>query len=231
MARTRQRDGQATKRNRQSNLYFRPFPLYKAGVQPTDPSRVRRRERPAPASPVAISILAGGLSTRMGRDKAALRFRGKTLLGHVRAAAKATGWPVRVIRRDLVERCGPLGGIYTALKTSEAAVEVFLACDMPFVSTELVRRLVAQLSAKRAAVFAVSGLEAGFPLVIRVDALPVIESQMEIRAFSLQKLAVALKARRVRISKVRQGELRNINTPDEWQALALKRVVNGRFSR
>ena len=70
------------------------------------------------------------------------------MLGHVRAAAKATGWPVRVIRRDLVERCGPLGGIYTALKTSEAAVEVFLACDMPFVSTELLRQLVAQLSAK-----------------------------------------------------------------------------------
>jgi molybdopterin-guanine dinucleotide biosynthesis protein A len=231
MARTRQRDGQATKRNRQSNLYFRPFLFYKAGVQPPDPFVVRRRMRPAPASPVAISILAGGLSTRMGRDKAALRFRGKTLLGHVRAAAKATGWPVRVIRRDLVERCGPLGGIYTALKTSEAAVEVFLACDMPFVSTELLRQLVAQLSAKRAAVFAVSGLDAGFPLVIRVDALPVIESQMAKRAFSLQKLASALKARRMRIPMARQAELRNINTPEEWQALALNRAVNGRISR
>lgn len=167
----------------------------------------------------------------MGRDKAALRFRGKTLLGHVRAAAKATGWPVRVIRRDLVERCGPLGGIYTALKTSRAEVEVFLACDMPFVSTELLRRMVAQLSMKRAAVFAICGQEAGFPLVIRSNALPVIQAQLEKRAFSLQKLAVVLKARRVRISKARQGELRNINTPEEWKALASDLAANERFSR
>jgi len=165
----------------------------------------------------------------MGRDKAKLLFRGKTLLGHVRAAAKATGWPVRVIRRDLVERCGPLGGIYTALKTSRADAELFLACDMPFVSAELLKRLIAQLSSKRAAVFAVSGEDAGFPFVIRANALPVIEDQMVKRAFSLQKLAAALKARRVRISKARQAELRNINTPEEWKIL--EPAANGRFSR
>ena len=152
------------------------------------------------------------------------------MLGHVRAAAKATGWPVRVIRRDLVERCGPLGGIYTALKTSRAETEVFLACDMPFVSAELLKRLVAQLSLKRAAVFAVAGEDAGFPFVIRANALSVIEDQMEKRAFSLQKLAAALKARRVRISKARQGELRNINTPEEWRALASDLAANERFS-
>lgn len=59
--------------------------------------------------PVEVFILAGGLSARMGRDKARLRLRGRTLLAWVRAAARATGWPVRVIRRDLVPRCGPLG--------------------------------------------------------------------------------------------------------------------------
>lgn len=70
---------------------------------------------------VEVVILAGGLSTRMGRDKAGVRLGRRTLLGHVRLAAAETGWPVRVIRKDLVERCGPLGGVLTGMLTSKGA--------------------------------------------------------------------------------------------------------------
>src|ERR1700691_5640250 len=89
-----------------------------------------------------ICILAGGLSTRMGRDKARLRLGGKTLLRRVRDVAAQTQWPARGIRRDLVARCGPLGGVYTALQTTSADNVLFLACDMPFVTIELVERLI-----------------------------------------------------------------------------------------
>lgn len=165
----------------------------------------------------AISILAGGLSTRMGRDKASLRFHGKTLLGHVRAVAKTTGLPVRVIRRDLVARCGPLGGIYTALKTSRADAELFLACDMPFVSLNLLQEISTKLSPSWPAAFAVVDGTAGFPFAIRKEALPLVEAQMVRGEFSLQKLALALKARRVRVPKSRQREVQNFNTPKEFR--------------
>src|SRR5688500_2993407 len=75
---------------------------------------------------VEVCILAGGLSTRMGRAKARLRLGNRTLLGWVRRNAAALGLPVRVIRRDLVRRCGPLGGIYSALKTTKAFAVLFL---------------------------------------------------------------------------------------------------------
>ena len=153
----------------------------------------------------------------MGRDKSKLRFHGKTLLGHVRAAAKSTGWPVRVIRRDLVTRCGPLGGIYTALKTSRADAELFLACDMPFVSPTLLKEIVVKLSSSRPAVFAVVDGTAGFPFAIRKEALPLVEEQMVRGEFSLQKLALVLKARRVRIPKSRRREVQNFNTPEEFR--------------
>lgn len=152
----------------------------------------------------------------MGRDKAKLRFGGKTLLGHVRTVAKATGWPVRVIRKDLVPRCGPLGGIVTALRTSRAEAELFLACDMPFVSVELLKSVVSKLSQGRRAAFGATDDGAGFPLVIRTEALPVVERQLADKVYSLQRLAAALGALRVRVSKSHQGELRNINTPEEW---------------
>ena len=178
---------------------------------------VRRPKKSGPPRvAIAISILAGGLSTRMGRDKAKLRFGRRTMLGHVRAVASELGWPVRVIRRDLVARCGPLGGIYTALRTSRADAELFLACDMPFVTLGLFRDIMAKLSPSRLAVFAVVDGTAGFPFAVQTEALPVIEQQMALGDFSLQKLAIALKARRSRIPKTRQWEVQNINTPEEW---------------
>src|SRR5881394_2977065 len=90
---------------------------------------------------IGICILAGGLSQRIGRDKARLRLGRRTLLGHVRRAAEAVGLDVRVIRKDLVPRCGPLGGIYTGLITSTHDAEVFLSCDMPFVTPDLIRKV------------------------------------------------------------------------------------------
>src|SRR5438034_10314023 len=103
-----------------------------------------------------ICILAGGRSRRMGRDKTRLRLGSKTMLGHVRAAARATGFPVRIIRRDTLPprrgpsalaglRHGPLAGIYTALKTTQGEFVLFLAADMPFISPKLIALLLAQL--------------------------------------------------------------------------------------
>ena len=61
------------------------------------------------------------------------------LAAHVRAAARASGLPVRVIRRDCVERCGPLGGVLTALMSTRREAVVFLSCDMPFFTARTIR--------------------------------------------------------------------------------------------
>lgn len=153
----------------------------------------------------------------MGREKSRLRLGGRTLLGHVRLAATSLGLPVRVIRRDLVPRCGPLGGIYTALKTSEAGAELFLACDTPFISATLLRQVVRRFRTSRGASFStVDGL-AGFPFVIEPSALPLIERQLKTKQFSLQALASSLKARLSPVPLKRRFELFNVNTPAEWE--------------
>lgn len=162
---------------------------------------------------IEVVILAGGLSTRMGRDKARLRLHGRTLLAWVRAAARATGWPVRVIRRDLVPRCGPLGGIWTGFQRSHAPRLVFLSCDMPFVTPELIRT-VAERQGK--AVFVQTEEGAGFPFVLDRECLPLIEQALAENRFSLQALAARLRAKRLRAPRSRQAELRNLNTPEEF---------------
>ena len=75
----------------------------------------------------------------MGREKARLKFRGHTLLGHARALVDEVGLPCRVIRHDAVPCCGPLGGIITALRTTKLSRVLFLPCDMPFVTSKLAR--------------------------------------------------------------------------------------------
>ena len=173
----------------------------------------------------AISILAGGLSTRMGRDKAHLRLGSKTLLEHIRREARSLGLPVRIIRRDLVPRCGPLGGIYTALKTSRTEAELFLACDMPFVSAALLDRTLLEFdnSAPRP-IFTVSRNVAGFPFLLPVRSLAAVEKQILKKQFSLQSLARRLKARLLHPPLEHKDELFNVNTLADWQS-ARQRLV------
>src|SRR5215471_19277978 len=153
-----------------------------------------------------ICILAGGLSERMGRDKSRLRLGGRSMLGQIRTEATRTGVRVRVIRRDLVPRCGPVGGVYTALKTTQADAVVFLACDMPFVTAGLIDLFVTECAKGRSSrrgdrdgVFALGKGEVGFPFLLQRKALHVVAGQIERGELSLQALAKALKGKRLRL--------------------------------
>jgi len=153
----------------------------------------------------------------MARDKSRLRLGRRTLLGHVRALAARAGLRVRVIRRDLVDRCGPLGGIYTALKTSDAAAEVFFACDMPFVSVVTVRQLLRRAGTRPKAVFVERNGMVGFPFLLPVADGSKVEEQIRAKSHSLQQLAASLKAQSLSLPSSREHELFNVNTPDDWQ--------------
>jgi molybdopterin-guanine dinucleotide biosynthesis protein A len=163
-----------------------------------------------------ICILTGGLSSRMGRDKSRLRLSGRTMLAHIRATAKSSGLPHRLVRRDLVARCGPLGGLYTALVTSRADATLFLSCDMPFVSAGLLGMLVRKARHDESSLFVESIGRAGFPfLLFRRVALPVLEGQLEKRELSLQRLAQVLRSQIIRPTASQLRELLNVNTPED----------------
>jgi molybdopterin-guanine dinucleotide biosynthesis protein A len=161
-----------------------------------------------------ICILAGGRSSRMGEDKAKLELGGKTLLAHIRATARQLDLAVRIIRRDLVARCGPLGGVYTALKTSEAESVLFLSCDMPFITVPLLKRLISGLKGKSNGVFVVQNGRPGFPFILKANVLASVEEMIAQKGFSLQNLARVLEAEM--FEAIDSTELFNINTPSDW---------------
>jgi len=163
-----------------------------------------------------ICILAGGLSKRMGREKALLKIGGHAMLKRIEQTARQTGLRVRVIRRDCVPRCGPLGGILTALKSSKTEAALFLACDMPFVSVQLLERVMRALD-HREAVFVRGDGEIGFPFILRRTVLPEITARIGSKQLSLHGLAAALTTRMVRLPRGVAEQLRNINTPKELE--------------
>src|SRR6185503_12220976 len=113
-------------------------------------------------------VLCGGRSTRMGRDKATLPFRGETLLARtVRRVSPAVADVVVVARpgqdlpalqesvrvvRDEVEDKGPLGGLSPGLRSSRADAVFATACDAPFVARAVVDLLFERLGAADVAI-------------------------------------------------------------------------------
>ena len=52
-----------------------------------------------------------------------------------------------VISHDIVHDIGPLGGIYTALKASSGRAVFCFACDMPYLDTLFIRRMISAFGA------------------------------------------------------------------------------------
>lgn len=104
---------------------------------------------------ISAAVLAGGASTRMGRDKALITLKGRTLVEHVVERLRPISDDVFVVtkRPDALEHVDvpvvtdrrdvqtPLAGIATALRTARYGHVFVCACDMPLISTELVHHL------------------------------------------------------------------------------------------
>jgi molybdopterin-guanine dinucleotide biosynthesis protein A len=104
---------------------------------------------------ITAFVLAGGQSSRMGRDKAFIELEGRTLLTHALDLLKQVTCDVHilgskaqfeahgVVVEDQFPNCGPLGGIHAALRSSLAPLNLILAVDMPFVRAEFLQYLAA----------------------------------------------------------------------------------------
>jgi molybdopterin-guanine dinucleotide biosynthesis protein A len=107
---------------------------------------------------VTSIILAGGRSQRLGRNKAILPIRGKSLIERVMERVKLVGSQTIIVTSqeklgfpppldakvlvDLYPGKGPLAGIYTGLIASSHLYSVVVACDMPFLNVKLLRYMI-----------------------------------------------------------------------------------------
>jgi molybdopterin-guanine dinucleotide biosynthesis protein A len=178
-------------------------------------------------------VLAGGASSRMQRDKAALKYRGKTQLERaVELASRHTGKvfvSVRADQRldstraqrpmivDSVAGSGPIVGIRSALAAHPEAAWLVLACDLPFLSDAALDTLLRHRDPRRLAT-AYRSAHDGLPEPLCAIWEPASAAALaEYQAAGGQcprKFLIRCDARLLDLSDPRA--LDNVNTPEEY---------------
>ena len=185
------------------------------------------------SAPLHGLVLAGGRSTRMGRDKAALEYSGRSQLERAfalldplvarcfvsvredqRADALRARFPQVVDAVPGLE--GPAAGILSALRAHPQAAWIVVACDLPFLDAGTLQHLIARRDPTRVATaFRSSHDQLPEPLcaIYEPAALPALDAFVAggrncPRKFLIQSTALLL-------DQPRAEALDNVNTPAE----------------
>ena len=192
---------------------------------------------------IAGAILAGGQSSRMGANKAVMDFAGEPLLQRVFrrlvAGLGATNGEMIVIGPktlkpvvpqahiigDIVPAAGPLGGLYTALKTTTADRIFLMACDMPLLQPGLVRAMCEYANANPASdVIVLPQGDHPQPLhtIYARSCLPVVERALASQDHSMHALLAQLTVVAIPPDVAHREDPHgfssfNVNTPTHWR--------------
>lgn len=192
---------------------------------------------------VSCIILAGGKSTRLGRNKPWERIGSKSLLERavsilsflrseiIIVTAKDSALPpinnysrIRIIN-DIIPGKGSMGGIYTGLQASRSFFNLVVACDMPFLNKELISYMIS-LTGAYDAVVPRSGEKAFEPLhaIYSKNCLPSIENLIQQNRLSILELLQLVKARYVIDAEIDKYDPKhlsffNINTESDLQTV------------
>jgi molybdopterin-guanine dinucleotide biosynthesis protein A len=188
-------------------------------------------------------ILAGGKSTRMGEEKAFLRWRGRTLLEHslrlarslspevliVGSAAKFGGYGAVV--EDVFRERGPLAGIHAALQASATDLNLILAVDLPLVELRLLKYLVVQARASTALVTLARADGGWQPLcaVYRRSFADLAERSLRAGKNKIDALFLPTNTRVIEEDELAKRHFsaemfRNLNTPEDLKRLQKRRA-------
>lgn len=165
----------------------------------------------------------------MGRDKALLPYRGRTLVEWVAGQAREAAGEVRLVGAPeryghleipcIAERfagCGPLSGIEAALREGGAEWSLVLACDLPGVAAPFLQELLAAVGPDVDVVVAEAGRIEPLCAVYGAQSLPAVQRALEAGSFAVLDVLRTLRLRRV---AAQAGRLvRNVNTDEEWAA-------------
>ena len=203
---------------------------------------------------VCAVILAGGKSSRMGRDKASLTLGHETFLQRIAAELDACGFQEKYVSlgigekteiripggwtavRDRYRDCGPLGGIHAALSACRAEWALFVSCDTPLYRRELAELLISKIPGPQLLIPVTPDGRWHMTCALwRKTLLPGVEAQLKTGDYRLRKLC--LKDGKPSAGTVLvhlEGEqtafaemLNNINTEEDYRQMMVK---NGRGS-
>ncbi len=189
---------------------------------------------------VCAVILAGGKSTRMGCNKALLNIKGKPLIQMLIERVRPVTEKILIssndpftyhflnypVIRDRFRNHGPLAGVHAAMVEEVSSLYLVLACDLPNLSSQLLRRLV-HLGKDFDAVIPRTRDGVKHPLcaVYRRTCLPAIEAALTSGANTVMLMLfdhdLAVKWVDPEEGQFEDTDLANLNTPEDLRRLGI----------
>lgn len=179
-------------------------------------------------------ILAGGESSRYGRNKALVKVNGISLIERVSLVMQSLFQEVILITNtpdeysflklpmyeDLIKGLGPLGGLLTGLTRMSNNTGFLVACDMPSLNRELIRHIVRTRDNCDVIVPRISGLVEPLHALYSKRCLPVIRRLIDSHKYQLGQFFHLVSVKYVDEEVVRRFDpeikcFYNINEPQQ----------------
>lgn len=169
-------------------------------------------------------ILAGGKSSRMGKNKAFVEYSGRRLIDYSISVLEKFCSQIIIsantdeynhlgfqIVADYLKDCGPIAGLYSGLKASETDDNFVVACDMPHISSEIMEKLIGEKEHYQIVCPELTDgkIEPLFAYYNK-SVLKNIEEQIQKKEFSLHRLIRSCNTRYISIDDI--SVFKNINT-------------------
>ncbi|MDR2736062.1 MAG: molybdopterin-guanine dinucleotide biosynthesis protein MobB, partial [Gracilibacteraceae bacterium] len=185
-------------------------------------------------------ILAGGKSSRMGKDKALLRLDNETFLQRVQkqltafdevllSVSRETQYPQSGMAQivDQYAEIGPMGGLYSALTACSSARLLAVTCDMPFFTDDLAEYMYGYVADGYDAFVVVTREDRLQPLcaIYSKSAAPILKKQIDKKNYRIIDALAFLRVKRIPLahSVYADDTVQNINTPEEYADLRRRR--------
>lgn len=183
-------------------------------------------------------VLAGGMSSRMGADKARLRLGGETLVARVAYALGGVCERVSLVSSRHVEEDfglpvvedihvgrGAMGGIHAALESCASRWAFIVSCDLPFTTERLFSRLASlrDESADAVAPLQSDGRPQPLCAIYSRECVTVCEELMSAGELRPREMLRRVRTRWVSFAELSDLEgaedfFLNVNTPEEFEA-------------
>ncbi len=186
-------------------------------------------------------VLAGGKSSRLGRNKLLEKVGTQNLLVRVinrlayfnsqiyvvvaqdSVLPELKNYPGIKVIKDIIPDKGSLGGLYSGLSVSDRTYNLATACDMPFLNLELFRHMIELSEGYDAVVPMVKDTAEPLHAVYSRNCLQAMQYLIEQNKLSIKELYSMIKVRYLNTSDIEQLDPHhlsffNINTESDLMA-------------
>ncbi|WP_304517105.1 molybdenum cofactor guanylyltransferase [Cecembia rubra] len=180
---------------------------------------------------LSIYILAGGKSRRMGQDKGLIDLLGKPMIKHMLDRVSKLNLPIKIVAhhdqykqfgfpviKDLIPEKGPLGGLYTSLCDAVSKFVLLMSCDMPFLSLEVIKALIAQKKDNSIIISELHNNILPFPGIYPANLRQIIHLHLQNERLKFQQFILSTAHLKINLDEEYQNQpeiFQNINSPQD----------------